>query len=55
MISETTPYEKRFAAVNGKRVAYVESDAGDTVIIQLECTEVPSGRQQVPVCRLDEL
>lgn len=33
MLSETMNYEKRFATVNGKRIAYVETGAGDPVVL----------------------
>ena len=33
MLSETMPYEKKFASVNGKQVAYVEEGSGDPIVL----------------------
>ena len=33
MLSETTPYEKKFARVNGKQIAYVEEGSGDPIVL----------------------
>lgn len=33
MLSETMPYEKKFASVNGKQIAYVEEGSGDPVVL----------------------
>ena len=33
MLSETMPYEKKFATVNGKQIAYVEEGSGDPVVL----------------------
>jgi haloalkane dehalogenase len=33
MLSETMPYEKKFATVNGKRIAYVEEGTGDPIVL----------------------
>lgn len=33
MISETMPYEKKFASVNGKQIAYVEEGSGDPIVL----------------------
>ena len=33
MLSETMPYEKKFATVNGKKIAYVEEGRGDPIVL----------------------
>jgi haloalkane dehalogenase len=33
MLSETMPYEKKFAAVKGKKIAYVEDGSGDPIVL----------------------
>jgi haloalkane dehalogenase len=33
MLSETMPYEKKYASVNGKRIAYVEEGSGDPIVL----------------------
>lgn len=33
MLLETMPYEKKFATVNGKRIAYVEEGEGDPIVL----------------------
>jgi len=33
MASETMPYEKKFATVNGKQIAYVEEGSGDPIVL----------------------
>jgi haloalkane dehalogenase len=33
MLFETMPYEKKFASVNGKQVAYVEEGSGDPIVL----------------------
>tara|TARA_B110000503_G_scaffold22699_3_gene35317 strand:+ start:6181 stop:7059 length:879 start_codon:yes stop_codon:yes gene_type:complete len=33
MLSETMPYEKKFADVNGKQIAYVEEGSGDPIVL----------------------
>lgn len=33
MLSETMPYEKKFAAVKGKKIAYVEEGSGDPIVL----------------------
>lgn len=33
MLSETMPYEKKFAAVNGKQIAYLEEGTGDPIVL----------------------
>lgn len=33
MLSETMPYEKKFASVNGKQIAYVEAGSGDPIVL----------------------
>lgn len=33
MLSETMPYDKKFAAVNGKQIAYVEEGNGDPIVL----------------------
>ena len=33
MLSETMPYEKKFAAVKGKQIAYVEEGSGDPIVL----------------------
>ena len=33
MLSETMPYEKKFAGVNGKQIAYVEEGSGDPIVL----------------------
>ncbi|MEH6569450.1 MAG: haloalkane dehalogenase [Halioglobus sp.] len=33
MMSETMPYEKKYAAVNGKQIAYVEEGSGDPIVL----------------------
>ena len=33
MLSETMPYEKKFASVNGKKIAYVEEGIGDPIVL----------------------
>lgn len=33
MLSETMPYEKKFARVNGKQIAYVEEGSGDPIVL----------------------
>ena len=33
MLSETMPYEKKFAHVNGKQIAYVEEGSGDPIVL----------------------
>ena len=33
MLSETMPYEKKFASVNGKQIAYVEEGSGDPIVL----------------------
>ncbi len=33
MLSETMPYEKKFAEVNGKQIAYVEEGSGDPIVL----------------------
>ena len=33
MLSESMPYEKKFASVNGKKIAYVEVGEGDPIIL----------------------
>lgn len=33
MISETMPYEKKFATVQGKKIAYVEEGSGDPIVL----------------------
>jgi haloalkane dehalogenase len=33
MLSETMPYEKKFATVNGKQIAYVEEGSGDPIVL----------------------
>ena len=33
MLSETMPYEKKFASVNGKKIAYVEEGSGDPIVL----------------------
>ncbi len=33
MSSETMPYEKKFANVNGKKIAYVEEGSGDPIVL----------------------
>jgi haloalkane dehalogenase len=33
MLSETMPYEKKFASVNGKQIAYVEQGSGDPIVL----------------------
>jgi haloalkane dehalogenase len=33
MLSETMPYEKKFASVNGKEIAYVEEGSGDPIVL----------------------
>ena len=33
MMSETMPYEKKFATVNGRSIAYVEEGEGDPIVL----------------------
>ena len=33
MLSETMPYEKNFATVNGKQIAYLEAGSGDPIVL----------------------
>ncbi|MEM9256777.1 MAG: haloalkane dehalogenase [Pseudomonadota bacterium] len=33
MMSETTPYEKKFATVNDRRIAYIDEGGGDPVVL----------------------
>jgi len=33
MLSETMPYQKKFAEVNGKQIAYVEQGSGDPIVL----------------------
>jgi haloalkane dehalogenase len=33
MLSETMPYEKKFATVNGKQIAYVDEGSGDPIVL----------------------
>jgi haloalkane dehalogenase len=33
MLSETMPYEKKFASVNGRQIAYVEQGSGDPIVL----------------------
>ena len=33
MLLETMPYEKKFASVNGKQIAYVEEGSGDPIVL----------------------
>lgn len=33
MLSETMPYEKKFANVNGKQIAYVDQGSGDPIVL----------------------
>ena len=33
MLTETMPYEKKFASVNGKQIAYVEEGSGDPIVL----------------------
>jgi haloalkane dehalogenase len=33
MLSETMPYEKKFASVNGKQIAYVEEGSGNPIVL----------------------
>lgn len=33
MLSETMPYTKKFATVNGKKIAYVEEGSGDPIVL----------------------
>jgi len=33
MLSETMPYDKKFATVNGKQIAYVEEGSGDPIVL----------------------
>ncbi len=33
MLSETMPFEKKFATVNGKQIAYVEEGSGDPIVL----------------------
>jgi haloalkane dehalogenase len=33
MLSETMPYEKKFASVNGKQIAYLEEGSGDPIVL----------------------
>jgi haloalkane dehalogenase len=33
MLSETMPYEKKYASVNGKQIAYVEEGSGDPIVL----------------------
>ncbi|KAA1193221.1 haloalkane dehalogenase [Pseudohalioglobus sediminis] len=33
MLSETMPFEKNFASVNGKRIAYLEEGSGDPIVL----------------------
>ncbi|MFT4822438.1 MAG: haloalkane dehalogenase [Halioglobus sp.] len=33
MLSETMPYDKKFATVNGKQIAYVEEGRGDPIVL----------------------
>ncbi|MEH6591955.1 MAG: haloalkane dehalogenase [Halioglobus sp.] len=33
MISETMPYQKKFATVNGKQIAYIEEGSGDPIVL----------------------
>ncbi len=33
MLSETMPYKKKFASVNGRRIAYVEEGSGDPIVL----------------------
>jgi len=33
MLSETMPYQKKFATVNGKQIAYVEEGSGDPIVL----------------------
>ena len=33
MLSETMPYKKKFASVNGKQIAYVEEGSGDPIVL----------------------
>ena len=33
MLSETMPYEKKFADVNGKQIAYIEEGSGDPIVL----------------------
>jgi len=33
MLSETMPYKKKFATVNGKQIAYVEEGSGDPIVL----------------------
>ncbi|MFT4615158.1 MAG: haloalkane dehalogenase [Bacteroidia bacterium] len=33
MLSETMPYEKKFATVKGKKIAYVEEGSGDPIVL----------------------
>ncbi|CAA0094469.1 Haloalkane dehalogenase [Halioglobus japonicus] len=33
MLSETMPYQKNFAAVNGRKIAYVEEGSGDPIVL----------------------
>ena len=33
MLSETMPYDKKFATVNGKQIAYVEEGGGDPIVL----------------------
>ncbi len=33
MLSATMPYEKKFAVVSGKRIAYLEEGTGDPIVL----------------------
>lgn len=33
MLSETMPYEKKFATVHGKKIAYIEEGSGDPIVL----------------------
>ena len=33
MLSELMPYEKKFASVNGKKIAYVEVGEGNPIVL----------------------
>ena len=33
MLSETMLYDKKFATVNGKKIAYVEEGSGDPIVL----------------------
>ena len=33
MLSETMPYEKKYASVNGRKIAYVEEGSGDPIVL----------------------